>query len=51
MQQLEERIADMAMLREQGDLGAGRIWQLAQPLLTYIHLNKGAIIDYGARYR
>jgi hypothetical protein len=51
MQQLEERIADMAMSREQGDLGAGRIWQLAQPLLTYIRLNKGAIIDYGARYR
>jgi len=51
MQQLEEMIADMAMLREQGDLSAGRIWQLAQPLLTYIRLNKDAIVDYGARYR
>jgi hypothetical protein len=29
-------IADMSMLREQGDLGAGRIWKLAQPLLTNI---------------
>jgi hypothetical protein len=26
----------MSMLREQGDLGAGRIWKLAQPLLTNI---------------
>jgi hypothetical protein len=41
----------MSMLREQGDLGAGRIWQLAQPLLTYIGQNKSAIVDYGARYR
>jgi hypothetical protein len=24
---------------------------LAQPLLTYIRLNKDAIVDYGARYR
>ena len=30
---------------------AGRIWQLAQPLLTYVRLNKDAIVDYGARYR
>ena len=48
---LEKMIADMAMLREQGDLSAGRIWRLAQPLLTYIRLNKDAIVDYGARYR
>jgi len=51
MQQLEELIADMAMLREQGDLSAGRIWQLGQALLTYIRQNKAAIVDYGARYR
>ena len=51
IQQLEEMIADMAILREQGDLGAGRIWQLAQPLLTYIRQNKASIVDYGARYR
>ncbi|MFZ2155472.1 MAG: hypothetical protein WAV72_05045, partial [Bradyrhizobium sp.] len=51
MQQLEELIADMAMLREQGDLSAGRIWQLAQALLTYIRQNKAAIVDYGARHR
>jgi len=49
--QLEEIIDDMSMLREQGDLGTGRIWQLAQPLLTYIRSNKDAIVDYGARYR
>ena len=24
---------------------------MAQPLLTYIRLNKDAIVDYGARYR
>ena len=51
IQQLEEMIADMAILRERGDLSAGRIWQLAQPLLTYVRLNKDAIVDYGARYR
>ncbi|MDE2361176.1 MAG: ISKra4 family transposase [Hyphomicrobiales bacterium] len=46
-----ETIADMSMLREQVDLCAGRIWQLAQPLLTYIRQNKSAVVDYGARYR
>jgi hypothetical protein len=51
MQQLEELIADMAMLREQGDVSAGRIWQLGQALLTYVRQNKAAIVDYGARYR
>jgi len=33
------------------NLSAGRIWQLAGPLLTYVRLNKDAIVDYGARYR
>jgi len=51
IEHLEKIIADMSMLREQGDPGAGRIWQLAQPLLTYIRQNKTAIVDYGARYR
>ena len=51
VKQLEEMIADIALLRDQGDVGAGRIWQLAQPLLTYIRLNKDAIVDYRARYR
>jgi hypothetical protein len=51
IQQLEEMIADMAILRERGDLSAGRIWQLAQPLLTCVRLNKDAIVGYGARYR
>jgi hypothetical protein len=51
IEHLGEIIADMAKLREQGDLGAGRMWQLAQPLLTYIRQNKSAIVDYGARYR
>jgi hypothetical protein len=51
IEHLGEIIADMAKLREQGDLGAGRMWQLAQPLLTYIRQNKSTIVDYGARYR
>ena len=51
IEHLGEIIAEMSKLREQGDLGAGRIWQLAQPLLTYIRQNKSAIVDYGARYR
>src|SRR5208283_4004550 len=33
------------------NLSAGRIWQLARPLLTYVRLNKDAIVDYEARYR
>jgi hypothetical protein len=49
--QMEQIIAAMAMLRDQGDLSASRLSQLAQPLLTYIRLNKDAIVDYGARYR
>jgi hypothetical protein len=51
IQLLEKMIADMAIGREQGDLSAGRISQLALPLLTYIRLNKDAIVGYGARYR
>lgn len=51
MQQLEELIADMVILRKQGDESAGRIGQLGQALLTYIRQNKAAIVDYGARYR
>jgi len=51
IQQPDQMIADMTVLRDKGDLGAGHLWQLAQPLLTYIRLNKDAIIDYGARYR
>lgn len=51
IQQMEQIIADMWMLRDQGDLSANRLWQLAHPLLTYIRLNKDAIVDYGARYR
>lgn len=51
IQQPDGLLAVMAMLREQGDLSAGRIWQLAQVLLTYIRQNKMAIVDYGARYR
>jgi hypothetical protein len=30
---------------------AARLLHLAHPLLTYVRLNKGAIINYGARYR
>lgn len=51
IQQPDGLLTVMAMLREQGDLSAGRIWQLAQVLLTYIRQNKMAIVDYGARYR
>jgi hypothetical protein len=51
IERLGEIIADMSMLREQGDQGAGHIWQLAQPLLTYLRQNKPAIVDYGARFR
>jgi hypothetical protein len=30
---------------------ATRLLHLAHPLLTYVRSNKGAIINYGARYR
>ena len=51
LQQLETMTSEFAKLREGGNLSAARLLHLAHPLLTYVRLNKGAIIDYGARYR
>ena len=51
LDQLEELIDGLAELRERGDLSATRLLHLAQPLLTYIRLNRSAIISYGARHR
>jgi hypothetical protein len=51
IQHLERMIADMTRLSGQGDLSARRVWNLAQPLLTYIRSNRHSIVDYGARHR
>ncbi|WP_237143627.1 ISKra4 family transposase [Phyllobacterium zundukense] len=47
---LERIIAQLQVLR-QDDLCAGRLHNLGSQLLTYIRSNRGAIINYGARYR
>ena len=41
----------MQPLRRENDLCAGRLHNLGSQLLTYIRSNRGAIINYGARYR
>lgn len=51
LQQLEMMTSEFAKLREGGNLSATRLLHLAHPLLTYVRLNKGAIVNYGPRYR
>ena len=51
LDQLETMTSEFAKLRERGNLSATRLLHLAHPLLTYVRSNKGAIINYGARYR
>ena len=48
---LDRIVGDMDHLGQDGDLSAARINSLGQQLLTYIRLNRTAIVDYGARYR
>ena len=48
---LDRIVADMDHLGQNGDLSAPRLHSLSQQLLTYIRLNRTAIVDYGARYR
>lgn len=47
---LERIIGQLQLLRDD-DLCAGRLHNLGSQLLTYIRSNRGAIINYGARYR
>jgi hypothetical protein len=51
LDQLETMTSDLAKLRERGNFSATRLLHLAHPLLIYVRSNKGAIINYGARYR
>ena len=51
IQHLERIIAEMTRLCGEDDLSARRVWNLAQPLLTYIRSNRHSIVDYGARHR
>jgi hypothetical protein len=51
LEQLETMTNEFGKLREKGDLSAARLLHLAHALMTYVRLNKGAIINYGARYR
>jgi hypothetical protein len=48
---LERIIGQLQPLRRENDLCAGRLHDLSSQLLTYIRSNRGAIINYGARYR
>ncbi|OWK25530.1 hypothetical protein AJ87_08885, partial [Rhizobium yanglingense] len=47
---LDRIIAQLQLLRVD-DLCAGRLHNLGSQLLTYIRSNRGAIVNYGARYR
>jgi hypothetical protein len=51
LQQLETMTREFANLRERGNLSATRLLHLEHALLTYVRLNKGAIVYYGDRYR
>jgi hypothetical protein len=48
---LERIIGQLQPLRRENDLCAGRLHNLGAQLLTYVRSNRGAIINYGARYR
>ena len=48
---LEKIMAALAAASGQGDASAKRLFDLAQPLLTYVRSNRRAIVNYGARYR
>jgi hypothetical protein len=51
MRDLDRIIGQLQPLRRENDLCAGRLHNLGSQLLTYIRSNRGAIINYGARYR
>jgi len=48
---LDRIVADMVHLGQTGDLSAIRLHSLGKQLPIYIHSNRTAIVDYGARYR
>ena len=48
---LEKVMAVLTIQSSHAEASAKRLRDLAQPLLTYIRSNRGAIVNYGARYR
>jgi hypothetical protein len=48
---LENITRGLAIQCTRGDLSAKQLFDLAKTLLTYVRSNRGAIVDYGARYR
>ena len=48
---LEKIMAALAAASGQEDASDARLFDLAQPLLTYVRSNRNAIANYGARYR
>ncbi|MER9074212.1 hypothetical protein NKH80_15535 [Mesorhizobium sp. M0904] len=48
---LERLVAEFKAWQEEGALAVARLHNLGAQLLTYIRSNRGAIINYGKRYR
>jgi hypothetical protein len=48
---LENITRELAIQCTRGDQPAKQLLDLAKTLLTYVRSNRGAIVDYGARYR
>ncbi|WP_246252805.1 ISKra4 family transposase [Allomesorhizobium camelthorni] len=48
---LERLVAEFKTWQEEGALAVARLHNLGAQLLTYIRSNRGAIINYGKRYR
>lgn len=51
MRELERLVAEFKTRREEGSFAVARLDDLGAQLLTYIPSNRGAIINYGKRYR
>jgi hypothetical protein len=47
---LEKIVANLTIQRSRADTPDKRLLDLAQPLLTYVRLNRNTIANYGARY-
>ncbi len=48
---LEQLLARLKDSQRDGEFSIARLFSLASQLLTYVHSNRGAIVNYGKRYR
>lgn len=48
---LERLVANLKQLQGEGEFSIARLQSLGSQLLTYIRSNRGAIVNYGKRYR